>query len=184
MEQQTLIPLNQGWSRAKSETRLAWISSDYFESLLLPQLLKGENDSNQSDEFQAKTRPFRILHLGGRGIVFPPILSKIVWKVSTSRNSGHFINQRVILQHSYRSDTSRWTSRLEENIFHIQVRLEKDALEQDIARKSNKEFCDRVKNTINVISQESIIKTIPDYGRLPRWYSQQWWKTETFNKYC
>ena len=29
---------------------LAWISSDYFESLLLPQ---GENDSKQSDEFQA-----------------------------------------------------------------------------------------------------------------------------------
>ena len=33
---------------------LAWISSDYFESLLLPQLLRGENDSKQSDEFQAK----------------------------------------------------------------------------------------------------------------------------------
>ena len=32
---------------------LAWISSDYFESLLLPQLLRGENDSKQSDEFQA-----------------------------------------------------------------------------------------------------------------------------------
>ena len=31
---------------------LAWISSDYFESLLLPQLLRGENDSKQSDEFQ------------------------------------------------------------------------------------------------------------------------------------
>ena len=31
---------------------LAWISSDYFESLLLPQL-RGENDSKQSDEFQA-----------------------------------------------------------------------------------------------------------------------------------
>ena len=30
---------------------LAWISSDYFESLLLPQ--RGENDSKQSDEFQA-----------------------------------------------------------------------------------------------------------------------------------
>ena len=28
---------------------IAWISSDYFESLLLP----GENDSKQSDEFQA-----------------------------------------------------------------------------------------------------------------------------------
>ena len=34
---------------------VAWISSDYFESLLLPQLLRGENDSKQSDEFQAKT---------------------------------------------------------------------------------------------------------------------------------
>ena len=32
---------------------LAWISSDYFESLLLPQLLRGENDSKQSDEIQA-----------------------------------------------------------------------------------------------------------------------------------
>ena len=29
---------------------IAWISSDYFESLLL---LRGENDSKQSDEFQA-----------------------------------------------------------------------------------------------------------------------------------
>ena len=28
-------------------------SSDYFKSLLLPQLLRGENDSKQSDEFQA-----------------------------------------------------------------------------------------------------------------------------------
>ena len=34
---------------------LAWISSDYFESLLLPQLLRGENDSKQSDEFQASS---------------------------------------------------------------------------------------------------------------------------------
>ena len=32
---------------------LAWIPSDYFESLSLPQLLRGENDSKQSDEFQA-----------------------------------------------------------------------------------------------------------------------------------
>ena len=32
---------------------VAWISSDYFDSLLLPQLLRGENDSKQSDEFQA-----------------------------------------------------------------------------------------------------------------------------------
>ena len=31
---------------------VAWISSDYFESLLLPQL-RGENDSKQLDEFQA-----------------------------------------------------------------------------------------------------------------------------------
>ena len=30
-----------------------WILSAYFESLLLPQLLRGENDSKQSDEFQA-----------------------------------------------------------------------------------------------------------------------------------
>ena len=31
---------------------LAWISCDYFESLLLPQL-RGENDSKQWDEIQA-----------------------------------------------------------------------------------------------------------------------------------
>ena len=33
---------------------MAWISSDYFESLLFPQFLRGENDSKQSDEIQAK----------------------------------------------------------------------------------------------------------------------------------
>ena len=38
------------WPKAS----VAWISSDYFESSLLPQLLRGENDSKQSDEFQAK----------------------------------------------------------------------------------------------------------------------------------
>ena len=32
---------------------LAWISSDYFESLSLSNLLRGENDSKQSDEIQA-----------------------------------------------------------------------------------------------------------------------------------
>ena len=32
---------------------VAWISSDYFESLLLLQLLRGENDSRQSAEIQA-----------------------------------------------------------------------------------------------------------------------------------
>ena len=32
---------------------LAWISSDYFESLLLPQL-REENDPKQSDDFQAR----------------------------------------------------------------------------------------------------------------------------------
>ena len=36
---------------------VAWISSAYFESLLLPQLLRGENDSKQSDEFQASFFP-------------------------------------------------------------------------------------------------------------------------------
>ena len=36
-----------------SDVHVAWISSDYFELLLLPQLLRGENDSKQSDEFQA-----------------------------------------------------------------------------------------------------------------------------------
>ena len=39
--------------KIKNSKILAWISSDYFESLLLPQLLRGENDSKQSDEFQA-----------------------------------------------------------------------------------------------------------------------------------
>ena len=38
---------------------IAWISSDYFESFLLPQLLRGENDAKQSDEFQA------IISIGG-----------------------------------------------------------------------------------------------------------------------
>ena len=42
-------------SLMRSRTNIAWISSDYFESLLLPQLLRGENDSKQSDEFQATT---------------------------------------------------------------------------------------------------------------------------------
>ena len=32
---------------------VAWISPDYFESLLFPQLLRGENDSKQSDELHA-----------------------------------------------------------------------------------------------------------------------------------
>ena len=36
----------------KCYSNLAWISSDYFESLLLPQLLRGENDSKQSDDFR------------------------------------------------------------------------------------------------------------------------------------
>ena len=39
-----------------SPQRVAWISSGYFESLLLPQLLRGENDSKQSDVFQATQR--------------------------------------------------------------------------------------------------------------------------------
>ena len=45
-----------------AQVGLAWISSDYFESLLLPQLLRGENDSKQSDEFQAKVGPLREVH--------------------------------------------------------------------------------------------------------------------------
>ena len=36
--------------------KVAWMSSDFFESLLLPQLLRGENDSKQSDEFQASKK--------------------------------------------------------------------------------------------------------------------------------
>ena len=39
----------------KAGRTVAWISSDYFESLLLPQLLRGENDSKQSDEIQARS---------------------------------------------------------------------------------------------------------------------------------
>ena len=35
--------------KRQTEYSIAWISSDYFESLL-----RGENDSKQSDEFQAK----------------------------------------------------------------------------------------------------------------------------------
>ena len=42
----------------ESNLKLAWISSDYFESLLLPQLLREENDSKQSDEFQANLKQF------------------------------------------------------------------------------------------------------------------------------
>ena len=37
----------------KKPKSVAWISSDYFKSLLLPQSLRGENDSKQSEEFQA-----------------------------------------------------------------------------------------------------------------------------------
>ena len=40
--------------RSTDQAFVAWISSDYFKSLLLPQLLRGENDLKQSDEFQAK----------------------------------------------------------------------------------------------------------------------------------
>ena len=48
-----------------------------------------------------------------------------------------------------------------ENIFHIVSRkLEKDALQQEITHESYEEFCDRVQETINSISWESIDKTI------------------------
>ena len=40
--------------RPKGSHLGARISSDYFESLLLPQLLRGEKGSKQSDEFQAR----------------------------------------------------------------------------------------------------------------------------------
>ena len=47
---------SQSWPIMKkqhlSSFVVARISSDYFESLLLPQLLRGENDSKQSDEGQ------------------------------------------------------------------------------------------------------------------------------------
>ena len=53
----------------KAGRTVAWISSDCFESLLLPQLLRAENDSKQSDEIRlgrpglhSKTLPeFRLL---------------------------------------------------------------------------------------------------------------------------
>ena len=48
-----LIPIDVSFYIMHSLYWVAWISSDYFESLLLPQLLRGENDSKQSDEFQA-----------------------------------------------------------------------------------------------------------------------------------
>ena len=47
-------------SLSRSPQLLAWISSDYFELLLLPQM-RGENDSKQSDEIQATQ-----LHLGSK----------------------------------------------------------------------------------------------------------------------
>ena len=51
--QPKLICFKKLTSKTKASLLVAWISSDYFESLLLPQLLRGENDSKQSDEFQA-----------------------------------------------------------------------------------------------------------------------------------
>ena len=44
--------------------KVAWNSSDYFESLLHPQLLRGENDSKQSDEFQANEKDVSRFQLG------------------------------------------------------------------------------------------------------------------------
>ena len=52
----------QGWP-------ITWISSGYFELLLLPRLLRGENDSKQLDEFQAKLVEVQVylisFYLGG-----------------------------------------------------------------------------------------------------------------------
>ena len=45
------------WYASYNHITVSWISSDYFESLLLPQLLRGENDSKQSDEIQATHYP-------------------------------------------------------------------------------------------------------------------------------
>ena len=45
----------KGFSRfIQFRNNVAWISSDYFESLLQPQLLRGENKSKQSEEIQAR----------------------------------------------------------------------------------------------------------------------------------
>ena len=49
-------PVNNHIITKQTNKKVAWISSDYFESLLLPQLLRGENDSKQSDEFQANKK--------------------------------------------------------------------------------------------------------------------------------
>ena len=48
----------------KAGRAVASISSDYFESLLLPQLLRGENDSKQSDEIQARSDSYIIKRIG------------------------------------------------------------------------------------------------------------------------
>ena len=47
----SLHQLKSNWC----SVRVAWISSDYFESLLLPQL-RGENDSKHSEEIQTSVR--------------------------------------------------------------------------------------------------------------------------------
>ena len=59
-------------SSAGVSSQVAWISSDYFESLLLPQLLRGENDLKQSDEFQASSQVFNT------GFVQSWILEKVL----------------------------------------------------------------------------------------------------------
>ena len=62
------------WKNNVQEAYLiAWISSDYFESLLLPQLLRGENDSKQSDEFQATYLP----KMSISGQIVPEIVAQL-----------------------------------------------------------------------------------------------------------
>ena len=67
---------------------LAWISSDYFESFLLPQLLRGENDSKQSDEFQVTVCPvFKLL--GAHMIVcFRPFFLRLLKR---KKKQKHFV---------------------------------------------------------------------------------------------
>ena len=74
-----MMSTNMELNSAVSEEGLAWISSDYFESLSLPQLLRGENDSKQSDEVQAKEGH---------------VLTKYVF--FSGRKLGHYADQELL----------------------------------------------------------------------------------------
>ena len=108
---------------------------------------------------KSKRRHFPILDLGERrGTNFPSILSKIVWKVSTSLLI-------IIFQHIYRLKTLVCDP-VTRVAWHSKNGCEGDYLEHGITRKSYKEFCDRVKRAINVISQESLDCVTVDFSYL------------------